>query len=109
MAVRTKRQRAFLAEAASLWPMAKGCLALVRRPCIRPKCAACERGEKHPAWIFTFREKGRQRCLYVRPALVEVLRQAIRNGRRMEELLTRSGTALIERHRLERPAGDSKE
>lgn len=82
MAARTKEQRAFLVEAASLWPLAKGCLALVRRRCIRPKCAACERGEKHPAWIFTFREKGRQRCLYVRPALVETLRRAIRNGRR---------------------------
>ena len=105
----TKERRAFLAEAGGLWPVAKGSLALVRRPCIRAKCAACERGEKHPAWIFTFREKGRQRCLYVRPALVEALRQAIRNGRRMEELLTRCGTGLIERHRRERPAGDSKE
>ena len=109
MAARTKEQRAFLAEAASLWPMAKGSLALVRRPCIRPRCAACKRGEKHPAWIFTFREKGRQRCLYVRPALAETLRQAIRNGRRVEELLTRSGAALIERHRRARAAGDSKE
>ena len=108
MAARTKEQRAFLAEAVGLWPAAKGSLALVRRPCIRAKCAVCERGEKHPAWIFTFRQKGRQRCLYVRPALVEALRQAIRNGRRMEELLTRSGAALIERHRLERPAGDPK-
>ncbi len=108
MAVKTKEQRAFLAEAASLWPMAKGCLALVRRPCIRPKCSACERGEKHPAWIFTFRVKGRQRCLYVRPALVGTLRQAIRNARRMEELLTRSGAALIARHRLKRPERDSR-
>jgi hypothetical protein len=69
----------------------------------------CERGEKHPAWIFTFRQEGHQRCLYVRPALVETLRQAIRNGRRVEKLLTRCGTALIERHRRARLAGDSKE
>ena len=104
-----KERGAFLAEASGLWPVAKGSLTQVRRPCIRPTCPVCERGERHPAWIFTFRREGRQRCLYVRPALVETLRQAIRNGRRMEELLTRCGTALIERHRRARPAGDSRE
>lgn len=101
----TKERRAFLAEAAGLWPVAKGSLAQVRRPCIRATCPACARGDKHPAWIFTFRQKGRQRCLYVRPAFVETLRRAIANGRRLEGLLTREGMALVERGRLEAPSG----
>lgn len=104
----TKERGAFLAEAAGLWPVAKGSLAQVRRPCIRPTCPACARGDKHPAWIFTFRQKGRQRCLYVRPAFVEMLRRAIGNGRRMEALLTRAGAALVERGRLERSGGVPK-
>ena len=108
MPKRTKERRAFLAEAAGLWPVAKGSLAQVRRPCIRPTCAACARGDKHPAWIFTFRQKGRQRCLYVRRALVDPLRRAIANGRRMEELLKREGVALVERHRLDGSDGVPK-
>lgn len=104
----TKERRAFLAEAAGLWPVAKGSLAQVRRPCIRRGCPACARGDKHPAWIFTFRQDGRQRCLYVRAEMVEALRRAIGNGRRIENLLTREGTALIERHRHERPRGVHK-
>jgi hypothetical protein len=100
-----KERRAFLSDVAGLWPAAKGSLAQVRRPCIRPTCPACARGDKHPAWIFTFRQKGRQRCLYVRPAFVEMLRRAIGNGRRIEDLLTREGVALVERRRLERPGG----
>ena len=108
MAKDAKQRRAFFEEAAGLWPVAKGSLAQVRRGCIRASCPACARGDKHPAWIFTFRQKGRQRCLYVRADFVETLRGAIANGRRMEGLLTREGAALIERHRLERPGGVSK-
>jgi hypothetical protein len=104
----TKQRRAFLAEAGGLWPVAKGSLTQVRRPCIRAACPACARGDKHPAWIFTFRQKGRQRCLYVRPALVEPLSRAIANGRRMEEILTREGAAMVQRGRLERPRGVPK-
>ncbi len=44
------------------WPMAKGSLAEVRKPCVRRNCRACLSGRKHPAFTFGFREKGRQRC-----------------------------------------------
>jgi hypothetical protein len=94
-------REAFLQETARLWPVAKGSLAQVRRPCMRRNCQACVRGDKHPGWIFVFREKGRQRCLYVRKRLVPALRQAILNGRRLEERLTRAGQELIERDRQE--------
>ena len=74
----------FLAEIAKLWPAARGSLSYVRKPCIRPDCPACARGDKHPSWIFSFYEKGKQRCLYVPQKLVATLRQAIANGRHGE-------------------------
>jgi len=101
-------REAFLHETARLWPVAKGSLAQVRRSCMRRNCQACARGDKHPGWIFVFREKGRQRCLYVRKSFVPALRQAILNGRRLEERLARAGHELIERDRQERPSGRDK-
>jgi hypothetical protein len=92
-------RREFLKAVAEMWPLAKGCVSQVRRPCIRAKCKACARGEKHPAWIFTFRKGGKQRCRYVPKELVPALRQAIANARRVEAMLTQAGEALIERHR----------
>ena len=80
-------------------PLAKGSLALVRRPCIRESCRACQSGEKHAAWIFSFRQEGRQRCRYVPKELAPLLRQALANGRLLESLLTQAGVDLIERHR----------
>ena len=91
----------FVRTVTGLWPVAKGSLAQVRRPCMRRNCQACARGDKHPGWIFVFREKGRQRCLYVRKTFVPALREAILNGRRLEERLTRAGQELIERDRQE--------
>jgi len=94
----------FLAEVSRLWPLAKGSLAEVRKPCIRPRCPACAKGEKHRAFLFTFTEAGRRRCLYVPKALVPFLRRALENGRRVETLLTGLGPALIRAYRAERDA-----
>lgn len=91
----TTAQRAFLAEVERLWPLAKGSMAEVRKPCIRPTCPACRRGDKHPVFLFTYREAGRTRCLYVPRALVSTLRTALENGRRLEALLVALGPALI--------------
>lgn len=103
-------QEAFAAFAGSLWPVAKGSLARVARPCGRPKeCAACRSGQRHPMWIFTFRDGGRLRCRYVPEAWVETLRQALANGRELEKRLAAEGAALIERYRRERAAGSARE
>ena len=95
-------RREFLKAVAGMWPLAKGCVAQVRRPCIRAKCKACARGEKHPAWIFTFRKGGKQHCRYVPKELVPALRQAVANGRRVEAMLVRAGEAWMDRQRRER-------
>lgn len=91
-----------LAEVQRHWPMAKGSLAEVRKPCVRANCPACASGRKHRAFLFSLVDKGRRRCLYVPAALVPTLRQAIANGRWMEEQMRRMGVRLIEEHRCER-------
>jgi hypothetical protein len=95
-------QGAFLGELAGLWPLAKGSLAEVRKPCIRENCPACRDGRKHQALIFSFRTGGKQRCLYVSAELEGPLRQALANGRQLERRLVELGEELIRRHRRER-------
>jgi len=77
----------------------KKALSHVRKPCIHPGCQACARGDKHPSWIFTLYHEGKQRCLYVPEDLVATLRQAIANGRKVEQMLAKCGAALLYEHR----------
>lgn len=94
------RRARFVAAARDQWPVAKGSLARVARPCGRPHvCAACRSGRRHPMWIFTFRQAGRLRCRHVPEACVEPLRQALQNGRHLEARLVEEGAALLERLR----------
>ncbi len=77
------------------WPVAKGSVSRVRKPCIRPTCKACASGEKHPVWLFSFRQAGRRRCMYVPQRLVPTLQRAIENGRRLEALMVEAGAVLV--------------
>jgi len=95
-------QQAFLHELAGLWPLAKGSLAEVRKPCIRPNCPACRSGRKHPAVLFSFTQAGQRRCRYVPAELAPALRQALANGRRLELRLAELGAELLERYRRQR-------
>ena len=92
----------FVQTVAELWPVAKGSLAEVRRPCIRPHCPACADGRKHRAFIFLYREGGRARCLYVPARLAPTVREALANGRKLEHRLTELGRELILRARAVR-------
>ena len=87
-----------------LWPPIKGSLAEVRKPCIRPNCAACARGDKHSAFILSVTDQGRRRCMYVPAAFVPQLQQALRNGKALEELLCQMGPELLRQYRKERDA-----
>src|SRR5437667_11998898 len=85
-----------------LWPAAKGSLAKVYKPCIRKNCPACACGDMHSAWILSFAQRGRRRCLYVPVGLVPTVRRALKNGRRLEELLYRVGPGSITVYRKAR-------
>jgi len=88
----------------SLWPALKGSLAQVCKPCIRPNCPACARGDKHPNYLLAFTQAGRRRCLYVPLEMVPLLKRALNNGRRIERLLSDMGPALLREFRTLNPA-----
>ena len=94
----------FLRQLQRLWPAIKGSLAQVRKPCIRPNCPACARGDRHLAFILSFTDKGRRRCMYVPAELVPQLQQALRNGKALEELLCQLGPELLRQYRRQRDA-----
>ena len=101
---RSPDHQAFLDELADLWPLAKGSLSFVRKPCVRPNCPACKAGRKHKAIFFSFPKEGKRVCRYVPAELAPVLRQAIANGRHIEQRLVQLGEALLQEYRKNRPA-----
>ena len=102
--IRSPVQQLFLKKLLTLWPALKGSLAEVRKPCIRPNCPACARGDKHPNYLLAFTQKGQRRCLYVPGDMVPVLKRALENGRRIEQLLYAMGPALVGEYRSHNPA-----
>ena len=97
-------QQRFRDRILTWWPALKGSLALVYKPCIRPNCPLCARGDKHPNYLLAFTDRGRRRCLYVPTAMVPVLKRALDNGRRIERLLYEMGPALLRQYRAQNPA-----
>jgi hypothetical protein len=108
MTTKLSARNTFLKEVSALWPLAKGSLCEVRKPCIRPQCPACAAGRKHRAFLFTYREAGRTRCLYVPADLVPILRQAVCNARELEQCLSKLGRKLVESHRQQRDQTNPK-
>ena len=101
-------QTRFREALAALWPVLKGSLTHVRKPCIRPRCPACARGDKHPAFLWTFAEQGRRRCLYVPAELAPLVRQGLENGRRLEARLAALGPAWLRAWRQQRDVPPKK-
>lgn len=89
----------WLAQMANLWPAIKGSLALVHKPCIRKNCQACASGRKHPAWILAVVAGGKRSSLYVPQALVSQIKQAIKNGRTIENKLQQAAIQMVKNHR----------
>ena len=83
------------AEFAAEFPVAKGSLTKTHSPCVRKGCRLCAEGRGHPKLIFTFRENGKLRGLYMRPTHEAALRAAIENGRELERLLVEAGRDLV--------------
>ena len=97
--MKNKGKEGSLAEAfaafAARFPVAKGSLTATHSPCARKGCRLCAEGKGHPKLIFTFRENGKLRGLYVRPRHERRLREAIENGRVVERLLVEAGRGLV--------------
>jgi len=99
----------FMKEISNLWPLAKGMLAEIRKPCIRSGCKACASGKKHPALVYMFMENGRQRCMYVPRELAAQLRQAIANWKGLDARISLLGRELIRGYRMERDRFKTRE
>ncbi len=97
-------QQRFWKKLQACWPALKGSLALVHKPCVRPNCPTCASGKKHPNYLLAFSDKDRRRCLYVPAPMVPVLKRALSNGRRIEQLLYQMGPALLQEYRAQNPA-----
>jgi len=97
--MKNKSQKRTLEEAftafAAEFPVAKGSLTSTHTPCARKNCRLCAEGKGHPKLIFTFRENGKLRGLYVRPEHEQSLRAAIENGRALERLLVGAGRDMV--------------
>ena len=94
---------AFATFAAS-FPVAKGSLTDTHSPCTRKGCRLCAEGKGHRKLIFTFRENGKLRGLYVRPEHKALVQRAIENGRILESFLVASGRDLVLNLRAEADA-----
>ena len=86
----------FLEKVAGLMPVARGSLAMVRKACGKPGCRACKSGGKHPAWQFVYREGGKQKSRHVPAEFAASMKQAIENGRRLEQAICAEGLRFLD-------------
>jgi len=78
-----------------MWPVAVGSLSLRRGRCIRPNCPACAAGKLHTNYALYGRRGNRRFSLYVPERLVPEGERAIRNGRRLHELINEAGIRYV--------------
>ena len=81
---------------AGLMPVAKGSLAMVRKSCGKPGCEACKSGRKHPAWLFVYREDGKQKSRHVPAQYASSMKLAVENGRKLERAICAEGLAYLD-------------
>lgn len=100
----TEVQQWFQDQAASLWPAALGSISLRRSPCVRERCEACLKGEKHPSHVLYVRTKGRRFAIYIPDELVPEVQRSLDNGRELQELLCQTAIRYAQALKHERTA-----
>ena len=90
------RNAPFNEVVAGLMPVARGSLALVRKTCGKPGCRACRSGRRHPAWLFVYREGGKQKSRHVPARCAPQMRRAVENGRKLERAICAEGLAYLD-------------
>ncbi|MGH9439558.1 MAG: DUF6788 family protein [Terriglobia bacterium] len=89
-------RRWFAGVIRDLWPVAVGSLSLRKGSCIRPNCPTCASGKGHSSYALYGRRGKRRFSIYVPERLVPEVRAAIRNGRRLEELINEAGARYVD-------------
>ena len=65
-----------------------GRLSVLRKsPCIRENCAACASGEGHSSHVLYGRRDGKRFSIYIPEEIVPEVREAIANGRLIQEVI----------------------
>jgi hypothetical protein len=96
----------FASAIAKLWPVAEGSISLRHCPCIRKNCPVCARGRGHASYVLYAREDRRRTSIYVPHELASKLAGAIKNGRRLQQLISEAGIRYAQALKRER-AGKS--
>ena len=84
--------------------MMKGSLSLTSRSCGQPTCKRCQRGEKHPIYLFCFWVKGKQKVVSIPTKLhkqVEKLLKKWKHHKALIEELTDINVQLIKKGEFE--------
>src|SRR5207244_3799544 len=85
--------------------VALGSLSLRRSPCIRNHCRLCQTGEGHQSYALYGRKGKRRFVIYVPDELAPEVERAVRNGRRLQELLAEAGQRYTLALKYERQSG----
>jgi hypothetical protein len=78
-----------------LWPVAVGSLSLRKGACMRPNCPACASGKGHSSYALYGRQRNQRFSIYVPEKLVPEVRAAVRNGRKLQELVNQAGVRYV--------------
>ena len=78
-----------------LWPVAGGSLSLRKSPCVREHCQACLKNEGHRSYVLYGKTGNKRFSLYIPVRLVPEVQTAIRNGRRLQELISAAGVTYV--------------
>lgn len=64
----------------------RGSLVTMARTCGKAGCH-CQQGEKHVSLYLAIRQGGRRKMIYIPPAMEEMVRTWVENGREVDQLL----------------------
>jgi hypothetical protein len=92
----------FRGAIAKLWPVAEGSITLRHCPCIRKNCPVCARGRGHASYVLYARRGRRRTSIYVPHELASKLAGAIKNGRRLQQLINEAGIRYAQAIKRER-------
>lgn len=81
----------WLKEVKEIGMVAKGSIRQFKRNCGLKTCKKCASGERHLSHQMTFYQDGKQHSRFVGPSQLEKMKEAIANGRRLENLMVAIG------------------